>query len=186
MEKLPGTKVTRRPDAETISSWSCDMEGHAKKCVERYCELANKTTVKFSSAAARCILWRVGVDTATVKLVETKDVSGDMDLSESETWSFQEEAVTARPIAYKKATVKPNASSTSDCQEGLKVERKVWPHHLHMSPDTVHHTEAVFSIARENYGREHDDPMDDLDVNMAIWGILLNATRSSSSSWTGH
>ena len=28
----------------SISSWSYDMEGHAKKCVERYCELANKTT----------------------------------------------------------------------------------------------------------------------------------------------
>ena len=56
-----------------------------------------------------------------------------------------------------------------------------------MSPDTVHHTEAVFSIVREIYGREHDDPMDDLDVNMAIWGIFLNATlRSSSLSWTGH
>ena len=27
-----------------ISSWSYDMEGHAKKCMERYCELANKTT----------------------------------------------------------------------------------------------------------------------------------------------
>ena len=26
-----------------MSSWSHDMEGHAKKCVERYCELANKT-----------------------------------------------------------------------------------------------------------------------------------------------
>ena len=39
-----------------------------------------------------------------------------------------------------------------------------------MSPATVHHTEAVFSIVREIYGREHDDPMDDLDVNMAIWG----------------
>ena len=32
-----------KPDAD-ISSWSKDMEGHAKKCVERYCELANKTT----------------------------------------------------------------------------------------------------------------------------------------------
>ena len=28
----------------SISSWSYDMDGHAKKCVERYCELANKTT----------------------------------------------------------------------------------------------------------------------------------------------
>ena len=40
----------------------------------------------------------------------------------------------------------------------------------------IHHTEAVFSIVREIYGREHDDPMDDLDVNMAIWRIFLNAT----------
>ena len=27
-----------------ISSWSYDMDSHAKKCVERFCELANKTT----------------------------------------------------------------------------------------------------------------------------------------------
>ena len=31
-------------DNLSISSWSYDIEGHAKKCVERYCELANKTT----------------------------------------------------------------------------------------------------------------------------------------------
>ena len=37
-EKLP------LPENLRISSWSCDMEGHAKKCVERYCELANNTT----------------------------------------------------------------------------------------------------------------------------------------------
>ena len=37
-EKLPCSENFR------ISSWSYDMEGHAKKCVERYCELANRTT----------------------------------------------------------------------------------------------------------------------------------------------
>ena len=37
-EKLPFPLNIR------ISSWSYDMEGHAKKCLERYCELANKTT----------------------------------------------------------------------------------------------------------------------------------------------
>ena len=37
-EKLPYTENFR------ISSWSYDVEGHAKKCVERFCELANKTT----------------------------------------------------------------------------------------------------------------------------------------------
>ena len=31
-------------------------------------------------------------------------------------------------------------------------------------------------MVRRIYGREHDDPVDDLDVNMAIWGIFLNAT----------
>ena len=44
------------------------------------------------------------------------------------------------------------------------------------SPATIHHTEAVFSIVRRIHGREHDDPVDDLDVNMAIWGIFLNTT----------
>ena len=37
-EKLPCSENLR------ISSWSYDMEGHAKKCVEQYCESANKTT----------------------------------------------------------------------------------------------------------------------------------------------
>ena len=37
-EKLPHSENFR------ISLWSYDMEGHAKKCVERCCELANKTT----------------------------------------------------------------------------------------------------------------------------------------------
>ena len=40
-EKLP---VSRKSDAN-ISSWSYGMEGHAKKCVERYFELANNATV---------------------------------------------------------------------------------------------------------------------------------------------
>ena len=34
-EKLPFPQNLR------VSSWSYDMAGHAKKCVERYCELAN-------------------------------------------------------------------------------------------------------------------------------------------------
>ena len=39
-EKLPGWD---KPHAKT-SAWSCDIEGHARKCVERYCEVANKKT----------------------------------------------------------------------------------------------------------------------------------------------
>ena len=38
-----------------ISSWSYDLEGHAKKCVERYCELANKTTQQLYKVSTPCI-----------------------------------------------------------------------------------------------------------------------------------
>ena len=38
-----------------ISSWSYDMEGHAKKCVERYCELANKTNQQLYKVSTPCI-----------------------------------------------------------------------------------------------------------------------------------
>ena len=37
-EKLPRWE---KPQAKTVE-WSHDMEGHARKCVERYCELANE------------------------------------------------------------------------------------------------------------------------------------------------
>ena len=44
--EFPKKQLKKLPCWENlcISSWSYDMEGHAKKCVERYCELANKTT----------------------------------------------------------------------------------------------------------------------------------------------
>ena len=36
-------------------SWSYDIECHAKKCVERYCELANETTQQLYKVATPCI-----------------------------------------------------------------------------------------------------------------------------------
>ena len=114
------------------------------------------------------------MDNATGKLVATKEDSGDVDLSESETGS--EENVTRKPVAHKRASGKPHASSKSECQGSPKAERTEWSHKLHVSPATVHHTEAVFVIVRRIYRREHDDPTNDLDVNVAIWSILLNTT----------
>ena len=49
VEKLPFPQNLR------ISSWSFDMAGHAKKCVERYCELANKTTQQLYKVSTPCI-----------------------------------------------------------------------------------------------------------------------------------
>ena len=48
-EKLPF------PQNLHISSWSYDMEGHAKKCVERYCELSNKSTQQLNKVSTPCI-----------------------------------------------------------------------------------------------------------------------------------
>ena len=67
-----------------------------------------------------------------------------MDLSESETGN--EEDVTGKPLACKTATEKPHASSKSDCQGVPKAEKIEWSHKLHVSPATIHHAEAVFSI----------------------------------------
>ena len=48
-EKLPYSENFR------ISSWSYDMADHAKKGVERYCELANKTTQQLYKVSTPCI-----------------------------------------------------------------------------------------------------------------------------------
>ena len=65
LEKLPFPQNLR------ISSWSYDMAGHAKKCVERYCELANKTTEQLYKVSTPCI------DDHHFKEEETKSV-GDL------------------------------------------------------------------------------------------------------------
>ena len=62
LEKLPFSQKIR------ISSWSYDMVGHAKKCVERYCELANKTTQQLYEVSTPCI------DDHHFKEEETKSV----------------------------------------------------------------------------------------------------------------
>ena len=49
VEKLPFPQNLR------ISSWSYVMAGHAKKCVERYCEFANKTIQQLYKVSTPCI-----------------------------------------------------------------------------------------------------------------------------------
>ena len=48
-------RASGKPDAETISSWSFDTEGNAKKWVERYCELANKRTQQLYKVTIPCL-----------------------------------------------------------------------------------------------------------------------------------
>ena len=63
-----GTQKLPFPQNLRISSWSYDREGHAKKCVERYCELANKTRQQLYKVSTPCI------DDHHVKEEETKSV----------------------------------------------------------------------------------------------------------------
>ena len=48
-EKLPCSENLN------ISSWSYDMQGDVKKCVERYCKLANKTTQHLHKVSTPCL-----------------------------------------------------------------------------------------------------------------------------------
>ena len=65
-EKLP---CSGKPDAD-VSSWSYDMEGHAKKYVESYCELANKTNHQLSKVVTPCLAWSYDTDGHAKKCVE--------------------------------------------------------------------------------------------------------------------
>ena len=50
-----GTEILPFPQNISVSLWSYDMEGHAKKCVQRYCELSNKTTQQLYKVSTSCI-----------------------------------------------------------------------------------------------------------------------------------
>ena len=53
-EQLKNCHAQGKPDTN-ISSWSYGMEGHAKKRLERYGELANKTTQQLYKVSTTCI-----------------------------------------------------------------------------------------------------------------------------------
>ena len=55
--RISAGAIEKLPCSENlcISLWSFGMEGHAKKCVERFCELANKTTQQLYKVSTPCI-----------------------------------------------------------------------------------------------------------------------------------
>ena len=66
-EKLPGWK---KPHVKTVA-WSNDVDGHARKCVERFCELANKKVEQLFKVSHPCL------DDHQFKQVELESV-GDL------------------------------------------------------------------------------------------------------------
>ena len=66
-EKLPSS------ENPNVSTRSYDMEGHAMKCVERYCDLANKTTEQ-KKVSTPCIDDHQSIEEELKSVVELSEV----------------------------------------------------------------------------------------------------------------
>ena len=55
VEKLPEANAPGKLETNTGSSWPYDMEGHAKKCVERYFEFASGAVEQVWKVATPCM-----------------------------------------------------------------------------------------------------------------------------------
>ena len=53
-------------------------------------------------------------------------------------------------------------------------------HFFAISPQRISCTEAACDMVRKIYGRPSDEPVEDLDVNAATWGVFMNATLKAA------
>ena len=104
---------------------------------------------------------------------QEEEDSEDSDNPEAETWYYKEELVAQNSKSWRQHLA-PGASSSVDEESQQKTE-ETWDY-LHISPDTSHDMEAVFSIVRKICGKQPDDLMEDLNVNSAIWRMFMNTT----------
>ena len=111
---------------------------------------------------------------------EKEENSEETDDSESEPWYYKPVAQTneacGKPLAGETAESISRASQKSQSNKEATLE-----HFLSISPQTISCTEAVYDMVRKVYERPAGDPMDDLDVNVAIWGIFMNATLKAAT-----
>ena len=85
-------------------------------------------------------------------------------------WYYKGEPVAKNTKAWGKPLA--HGASSSVDQESKKSTEAKWDHYLQIFADTSHYMEAVFSMVRKIYGKQLDDPMEDLNVNLAIWRML--------------
>ena len=122
-----------------------DTHSYGETCDQDERKLRIRRSVGFSSATERSIPWRVDGQSHGETCRNQRGIRG---CGPFRIWNWEWRK--CKPVAYKTATEKPYASSESDCQGGPKAEKTEWSQKLHVSPATVHHMEAVFSIVREN------------------------------------
>ena len=105
---------------------------------------------------------------------EEEEDSEDSDNPAAGTWYYKEEPVAQNDKAWEKPFAH-EASSSVD-QESQKNTEATWDHYLHISPETSHFLGAVFFMVRKIYGKPLGDPMEDLNVNLAIWRMFMDTT----------
>ena len=110
---------------------------------------------------------------------EKEQISEETDDSESEPWYHK--LITRTDEACGTPFAGQTAESISSAfQKGQNKKEATLEHFFAISPQTISHTDAVYDMVRKIYGRESDDPMKDLDVNVAIWRVFTNATLKAA------
>ena len=103
----------------------------------------------------------------------------ETDDSESEPWYHNLVARTNEACA--EAFAGKTAESISSAFQKSQSNKEATPEHsLAISPRTIPYTDAVYDMIRKIYGRPSGDPLKDLDLNVAIWRVLMNATLKAA------
>ena len=84
--------------------------------------------------------------------------SEDSDNPAAGTWYCNGEVVAQNNEAWEKPFA--HGASSSVDQEIQKLTEATWDHCLHISPDTSHYMEVVFSMVRKICGRQPGNPME--------------------------
>ena len=106
---------------------------------------------------------------------EKEQISEESDDAESVPWYYKPLAQTYEACRKPVAGETPESISSA-FQKSQNNKEATLEHFVAISPQTISCTEAVYDMVRKIYGRPSDDPMEDLDVHVAIWGISMNAT----------
>ena len=110
---------------------------------------------------------------------EKEQISEETDDSDFEPWY-------CKPVARtNEACGKPPAggaaqSISSAFQKSQNNKEATLEHFLAISPHTIPFMEAVYDMVRKIYGRPSGDVVEDLDLNVAIWKVFMNATLQAA------
>ena len=98
--------------------------------------------------------------------------------SDDEPWYYK--PVPQNNEACGKPFAGETAESSSAFQKSQKKNDATMDHFFATSPQTICYTEAVHDMVRKIYGRPSDDPIEDLNGNVAIWWIFMNSTLEAA------